>query len=157
MKTLALVTLFLSITTQAQALTIESAKTSVEIARVVEIKNLVSKPNLQVNIVVQDHGGSTDMSPTQTVYFTLYSKGEMFSTDAAFKIADIFSLKSARRVSGGIYEIVAVTYNDNGLNDTTFTINAQKAVTEIQRVDCGGDFDCDASNNFKTSIEVSQK
>jgi hypothetical protein len=131
----------------------------VEIARVVELKRLVDKPGIQVNIAVQDLGGSTDVSPTQSVYFTLYSKGEMFSTDAAFKIADVLSLKSARRISGGVYEVVAFTYDsdahgDYAMRDRVFTIDARKAITEIKAVNCGGDFDCAASTNFKSTIEV---
>ncbi|QDK38365.1 hypothetical protein [Bdellovibrio sp. NC01] len=129
------------------------------IARVVQLFNLVNKPQLVANIVVRDSGGSTDLSPTQQAFFTLYVKGEMFSTDAAFDLGPVFAVKSAKRIDGGIYETVVerYDYDANKFHDVTLRIDAVKAIRAIQAVDCGGDFDCPASNNFETSISVTEK
>ncbi len=103
MKLFSLLALSLiSATAMATEIRSSDANAQVNIARLVKLVNLVSKPNIQVNIAVQDLGGSTDVSPTQKVFLTLYSKGEMFSTDAAFELADVISFESARRVEGGI-------------------------------------------------------
>lgn len=152
-KALALLALVTATSISTQAATINSENVTVSVARVVKVIPLVERSGLQVSVVVQDLGGSTDVSPTQTVYLTLYAKGEMFDTDATFKIADVLSLVSAKRVSGGIYEIKAMTY-DNDMAETTYTIDATKAVIAIRTVDCGEDFDCEASSKFATTVEV---
>lgn len=151
-----LTALALAFAIPAQAALVKSEPAQVSIARVTQIVPLVQKPGIQVSVTVQDLGGSTDVSPTMTVYLTLYSKGEMFSTEAAFKIADVLSLKSAKRISGGIYQVVALTYDggSNGLQETTYTIDAIKAVNAIEGVNCGGDFNCDASSKFASEIDV---
>ncbi len=152
-KLLVLFSLATAISMSTQAATVNSEDVTVSVARVVKVVPLVQKNGLQVSVVVQDLGGSTDVSPTQTVYLTLYAKGEMFSTDATFKIANVLSLISAKRVSGGVYEIKAMTY-ETDMAETTYTIDATKAVTEIKAVDCDGDFDCEASQKFTTTVQV---
>lgn len=142
----------LSVPVMAKEIRSDDANAQVNIARVVKLVNLVDKPHIQVNIAVQDLGGSTDVSPTQKVFLTLYSKGEMFSTDAAFEIANALSFASARRIEGGIYEVKVMEYNEN-IETVTYRIDARKAVMEIQKVQCE-DFDCDASENFATTISV---
>jgi hypothetical protein len=158
MKKLALALMVSLIPLAAQAEEIRSTETNVNIARVVQVINLVTTPEIQVNVAVQDHGGSTDMSPTQAVYLTLYAKGEMFSTDAAFEIANVFSVKGAKRIKGGIYEITVLGWEDQqGLVDVTYVVDARKAIVDMKNVDCGGDFDCDASEKFSSTISVVRK
>jgi hypothetical protein len=124
------------------------------LARVVQLVTLVAKPDLRVAVAVKDLGGSTDVSPTQRAFFTLYSKGEMFSTDAAFDLGPVFSVKSARRVSGGKYEVSVVAPDENGMPvPATWKIDAIAAITKLREVRCD-DFDCDASRNFSASIDV---
>lgn len=134
-------------------------KAETNIARVVQLFNLVNKPQLIANVVVRDIGGSTDLSPTQEAFFTLYVKGEMFSTDAAFDLGPVFSVKSAKRIDGGIYETVVERYDyeKNQFRDVTLRIDAVTAIHAIKAVDCAGDFDCPASDNFETSISVTEK
>ena len=148
--------LTLAFTVSAQAETVKSAEASVSIARVVKVIELVNKPGLQVSVAVKDLGGSTDVSPTQEAYLTLYSKGEMYDVEATFLITNALEVKSAKRVSGGIYEVVVSVYEDT-IKDVTYTIDARKAVTDIQAVNCGGDFGCTASNEFKATVEVTAK
>jgi hypothetical protein len=161
--TLSIVTLisFSALASFAGTITVTSEDKTVNVARVVQVVTLVNKPSIMVNVSVVDNGGSTDLSPTQEVYLNLYSKGEMFSTDAAFKIADVLSVKSARRVSGGIYEVVVnglfVAGQQTELSDVTLIVDAKNAVTAIQKVQCGDEFDCDASTNFTSTVEVQTK
>lgn len=133
------------------------AESQVEISRVVNVVKLVEKPGLQVNIVVEDLGGSTDVSPTQVLYFTLYSKGEMFSTDATFKLGHIYELKSAKRLSGGVYELKYLGPDDHTTmpTDKKLIIDAQDAIMDLKEVDCS-DFDCEASSKFKATIKVKE-
>ena len=155
--TFALSALF-AFTSAAYAVNVVSQEVSATVGSIVQVTPLVQKHGLQVFASVIDHGGSTDLSPTQTVYLSVYAKGEMYDTSATFKIADVLSVKSIRRVSGGIYEVVAVNYEaPAGIVDTTYTIDARIAVTAIQAIDCGGEFGCEASDKFQTGVEVTSK
>ena len=117
----------------------------------------MEKEGLKVSVAVEDKGGSTDVSPTQAVYLTVYAKGEMFSSDATFKIDDVYSFESAQRVSGGVYQVVATGFDDNyAMVKKIYTIDAKKAVTDIQAVNCS-DFDCAASENFSSVVDVQVK
>lgn len=135
----------------AAAKTVKSGDAEVRVARVVKLIELVDKPHIKVNLVVQDTGGTTDVSPTQRLYFTLYAKGEMYSTDASFDLGPVFGVKSAKRKSGGVYQ---VTLHD-GLTPKTRTleIDAREAIVAMKKVRCD-DFDCAASKNFSAKIEV---
>lgn len=153
-------TLVFALSVSASALTVKSTKSMVSPARVTQVIPLVQKENgLQVSILIEDLGGSTDVSPTLRTWLTIYKKGEMFSTDAAFKIADLIQFQSATRLAGGVYEIrgVSIGLPDASISEKVITIDARKAVTELQNVTCNDEFDCDASTNFKSSVEVSVK
>lgn len=157
MKKLALALMVSLLPLAAQAEEIRSSDTSVNIARVTQVINLASTPEIQVNVAVQDLGGSTDVSPTQTIYLTLYTKGEMFSTDATFEITTAFAFQGAKRIKGGLYEITVLGWNDErGLVDVTYVVDARKAIVEIKNVRCE-EFDCDASENFSSTISVVRK
>jgi hypothetical protein len=152
---LALLTVILPVT--AQAAEIRSTNKQAKVARIVLVENLTKSPeDVAVNLVVEDLGGSTDMSPSQNVYLTIYRKGEMFSTDAAFLLMHAFSLTAVDRVSEGVYLITATIMDDEGhyVENAKFRIDARKALADIKKVDCGGDFDCDASEKFTTKISL---
>lgn len=136
------------------AATLISKKEKVSVARVVKVMNLVSKPGLLVSVAVQDLGGSTDVAPTQTAYLTLYSKGEMFSTEATFNLGSFLEVKSARRLAAGVYEVTAT--DASTLKDVKLMLDAKNATYAIQRVACE-DFDCEASRDFSTTIEMTVK
>ena len=162
MKTLTLILLAALLPQAALAGIVRSEKREVNVARVAELHRLSSAPdNVKVQVVVEDLGGSTDVSPTQTVYFTLYTKGEMFSTDAAFEIANVLAFKSAKRVKKGVYEVTVVDIDEEGRFDfekgSTYRIDARKAISAMETVDCGGDFDCSDSENFAAEISVTRK
>lgn len=132
--------------------------TAVEVSRIVELVKMVSRPDIQVNVTVRDLGGSTDVSPTQELFFTLYSKGEMFSSDASFNLGAIYDFKSARKLSNGIYEIFigGIDYETSMPKNKLLIIDAKKAITDILNVKCA-DFDCPASDEFETTILVTEK
>ncbi len=142
----------LCVTTLSQAALIKNSRTdSVSPARVVNVIKLVDKYDIKVNVLVEDHGGSTDMSPTQTAYFTLYAKGEMFSTDATFNLGRVFSVEEAKRISSGVYQIKITNAE---YKQVVLTVDAAAAIVAIKNLDCGGDSDCEASKNFKATINV---
>lgn len=64
-------------------------KVQVHVARVVKLLNFPKESGVVINIAVVDTGGSTDVSASKDIYFTLYKRGEMFSTDASFSWAVI--------------------------------------------------------------------
>lgn len=144
--------------TALKAEQISSSKNSVNVARVVKVVNLVKKEDIMVSFAVVDNGGSTDVSPTQELYFNIYSKGEMYSTDASFNLGYIYSFIKATRISGGIYEveIEGVNINTSMPEIQTLVIDAQKAIVSLKNVQCD-DFDCEISTNFKSTIEVNKK
>lgn len=153
---LGLMVCLMSLTAQAEE--IRNNDNIVSIARITQVINLVTTPEIQVNVAVQDLGGSTDMSPTETVFLTLYAKGEMFSTDAAFEIGTFFGLKGAKRIQGGIYEVTVQDYVEReGLVDVTYVVDARKAILAMKNVSCDGEFDCDASEKFSSTISVVRK
>lgn len=155
MKTLIIALALTLFTLSAQAKEISSKDTSVNIARVVNVISLETGSDVQANIAVEDTGGSTDVSPTQVIYLTLYLKGEMFSTDATFKLADIYALKNVTNLSDGVYELTIV--NAPRLEEITYTVDARRALSEISKVSCGDEFDCDASESFQTKITMVRK
>lgn len=158
MKSLAIAALMLLSSTALMAGQIKSSKNQVNVGRIAEMVKLVNKDDIKVNLVVVDNGGSTDVSPTQELYFNLYTKGEMFSTDASFNLGYIYSFKKASRISGGVYEVVIEGPNDETSMPElqTLVIDAQKAIVSIKKVECE-DFHCDASTNFESTIEVNRK
>lgn len=139
----------------SEVTSLDKKSSRVNAARVVELVKLVDKSDIKVNLVVHDMGGSTDVSPTQELFFTLYVKGEMFSTDATFPLGAVFAFQSATRLSGGIYEVKVsgVDVETSMPVDKVLKIDAQKAILAIKKVKCE-DFDCPASENFESHIDV---
>ena len=158
MKTALLALMLASLPFTAQAEEIRSADTQVNVGRVVDLVRLTDKSDVQVSVVVVDLGGSTDVSPTQAVYLTIYKKGEMFSTDASFLLGHVLSFDGAKRVKGGIYEVKMAGWKDGeGVEEATYVIDARKAIVALKGVECGDDFDCDASENFSSTISMVRK
>lgn len=159
MKSVLTLVLALGLSVVSNAATIKSTDVKLEASRVTHLVTLVNKPGIMVNVLVEDLGGSTDVSDTQNAYLTIYSKGEMASVDATFDLGRIFQFTSARRISAGIYELKAVAFGlpDYHLAERTYVIDARKATADIQKVDCGSEFDCDAAEKFKSSITMTEK
>lgn len=128
------------------------------VSRIAEVIKLETTEEIKVNLAVHDLGGSTDVSPTQELFLTLYSKGEMYDTEAAFNLGPVYSFKSARKLSTGLYEIkVSGVDRETSMPvNKTLLIDAQKAIVQMKNVSCE-DFDCPASTNFKSVIQLSTK
>ncbi len=129
----------------------ENAK--INIARIIKVINLLDKEqhSLIVNIVVEDLGGASDVSLTQVIYLTMYSKGELYSVDVTFKITTGYSFVSAKRFKPGIYEVVVL---DEGLKNKKFVIDAKKVSNDIQNIKGCDDPTCKAVINFSGLITV---
>jgi len=158
MKLLAYALMIALLPLAAHAHEVKSEKVNVSLARVVELHQ-VSEPKAatQVSVVVHDLGGSTDLSPTQAIYLTVYNKGEMFSTDATFLIDNVFGFEGARRRSDGRLEVKALgSRGEKYLVPVTYLIDARGAVKAIEAITCE-DFDCEASENFSASISVHKR
>ena len=149
---------FLSLPTYSKTLSSTRTDTKIEASRVVELIKLVNKEDIKVSLVVQDNGGSTDVSPTQKLFFTIYSKGEMTNTDATFDLGYIYELLAAKRVSGGIYEVEVSAPNEESSmpENQTLVIDAQKAIIALKAVYCE-EYACPASTEFESTIEVEKK
>ena len=125
----------------------------VHVARVQKFVPLEKEKAIKVSVVMIDTGGSTDVSPTYKLYFTLYKRGEMFSTDASFYLGYFFGLKSARKISNGIYELTVDGVDKHyNIRTETYTIDARQAMRDMDMVDCKDEFDCEASTYFRTRI-----
>ena len=130
----------------------------VHVARVQKFIPLEKVGAIKVSVVMIDTGGSTDVSPTHKLYFTLYKRGEMFSTDASFYLGYFFGLKSARKISNGIYELTVDGVDKHyNIKTETYTIDARQAMRAMDMVDCKDEFDCDASTYFRTRIAFYKK
>lgn len=62
--------------------------------------------DLLVNAIVVDNGPSTDVSPPQSIYLTIYNSIEETGTGSSIHhIDDIYEFGTASRIGPGIYEV----------------------------------------------------
>jgi len=137
MKT-TLVLILLSLSSMAHSLEINSKKVNVNAARIVERIVLVDKPEkaLHVQVIQEFLGGSTDLSNTGRVVFSISQLGEMSEATASFVISPSMSLISAKRISGGVYQVTYMDAREAGKVpfrslEVTKTIDATKAVNDV--------------------------
>ncbi len=74
---------------------LSSEEAQIEMARaqnVFTLKKPDEKNNTRINLLVIDNGGSTDVSPTISLYLTFWKDGEMGDATSSFLIAPSFSL-----------------------------------------------------------------
>lgn len=140
---------------------IRSSSAEVPITRVTQLINMVDRDGLTINIAIQDLGGSTDVSPTQKLFLTLYLKGELFNVDAAFELGDYFRFLSAKRTAPGLYEIRAITTESHpkfgALPLAILQVDARQATVDIRAVRCSDDDeDCPAADRFQSAITVTK-
>lgn len=143
-----------------QAKTIKSQDKNIPVSSVSQViqlakveRNSVTKT---VSVIVTDHGKSTDVSPTASIYLAFTAFAEMGNISTSFLIDDVLSFTSATRKAAGVYEIKATIYRDQaGIQDVTYTIDTTQAFIdeENKRKACGDDF-CDGE--LDTTIEVKE-
>lgn len=124
----------------AQAKTVVAEKIQISPSSVDQVVRLVDKnepgsSHKKLSIVVADNGMSTDVSPRYRVYMAYASLAEMGNLSADFLIsAEVMKFISAKRISGGIYEVVVTEFNDNGFQDVTYKINATKMFSDEKKM-----------------------
>lgn len=161
MKTMILTTFVMLTTTIAQASSIKSEELTIRPSSVDKVVRLVDKPDpgsshKKLSIISSDNGLSTDMSPRYTIYLGYQSAAEMGNINANFELSKAYSLESAKRIAGGVYEVVTTEYRDEqGFVKVTQRVDATKMFSDEKaaREACGDDF-CDLE--LKTSIEVKE-
>jgi len=162
MKRLFITSLALIISTSALAKEVLSTDVSIAPSDVEKVVRLVDKndpgtSHKKLQIVLQDLGMSTDVSPRYLVYLGYAGLAEMGNLTANFLISDqAYEFISATRKSAGLYEVKTLEYRgEHGMFEVTYTINAAKLFTDEKelRKKCEIDF-CDV--NFKTSVEVTE-
>lgn len=140
---------------------VRSSIADVPISRILRTIPMVQRDGLTVNVAVRDLGGSTDMTPTEQVYLTLYLKGEMFNIDAAFDLGAYQSVESAARLEAGIYEIQVVEFvqQQDFAERTTVTlrVDARQTTVDIRAVSCGDELDCNAARTFRSAVVVTKR
>jgi hypothetical protein len=110
-------------------------------ARVSQIFNIVNKKfgknsdiDLQIRVIVESTGGSTDVSPRKQVYFGIYSENEMSDAIANYSLGRAYEVQSVKRLDGGLYEITGKFADFNKVSK--IVINAVKAVKELESLSC---------------------
>lgn len=162
MKKMILTTIVLLAATVSQAASVKSEKLQVSPSSIDQSIRLVDKnepgsSQKKLSIITTDNGMSTDVSPRYKIYLGYRSNAEMGNISADFLISEgVQTLDSAKRISGGIYEVKATVYDGGvGMKKVTLRIDATKMFSDenAARKACGEDF-CDIEQ-LDTSIEVS--
>lgn len=127
-------------------------------ARVSQLFNVVSKTfgknnhiDLQIRVIVESTGGSTDVSPRKQIYFGIYSENEMSDAIANYSLGYAYEVKSVKRLDGGLYEITGKFSEFN--KESKIVINAVKAVNELENLSCEEFSAC----TLKSDITISKK
>jgi hypothetical protein len=147
----------------ANATTVNSSVVSVAPSTITSVFKLVESapqtvPAKKVQVVVTDHGLSTDLSPRYSAILSFSSFAEMGNITADFEITNhLFNGVSAKRLKPGIYEVSGVEYGGETATfaNVAYTIDARQMFSDeiSMRKFCGGDF-CDGL--LKTKVEVSK-
>lgn len=143
------------------AQTIASTKEVVAPSDISRLIRLVEKTDERgtektVQIVVQDLGMSTDVSPRYMVYLGYSSFQEMGNVKVNFKINEnALQFLGARRIAAGIYQIKVVEYRETGFFDVTQEVDARQIFADEKklRASCGSDF-CDG--DLKSTVKISE-
>ena len=80
----------------------------------------------------------------------------MFSTQATFNLGAFLVIRSAKRLDAGKYEIKGQdVYQPTKVR--TYIVDARQAIDDMLAVDCAGEFDCERSSKFKSTIVVKER
>jgi len=130
-----------------------------EISAVIPLVNKVDDTGLQkrLQIVVQDQGMSTDVSPRYKVFLSYASLAEMGNLTADFELsANVFEFLSATRTAPGLYTIKFKELRNGKMLEVTQEVNAlQLFIKEKEtRTNCGDNF-CDLTIKSKILVQES--
>lgn len=136
----------------------KSLELGVAPARISQTFNVVNKKfgknnntDLQIRVIVESTGGSTDVSPTKQIYFGIYSENEMSDAIGNYSLGRAYSVRSVKRLDGGMYEITGKFADYN--KESKIVINAVKAVNELESLSCEEFNVC----TLKSDIVISNK
>ena len=141
MKTFLSIAAYLAVAT-AFASPIQSKNIKVNPARITDrvvLANVEGNNGVLVQIIAEQLGGTTDVSNTHRIILAISQIGEMTEKEVSFEIGKSMGLTSARRLSGGIYEL---KYQDADLENTWFdmlvtkNIDARDAVMLVKNAPC---------------------
>ncbi len=130
------------IAASAIASPIQSKNIKVNPARITDrvvLANVEGNNGVLVQIIAEQLGGSTDVSNTHRIILAISQIGEMTEKEASFEIGKSMGLTSARRLSGGVYQI---KYEDadsevtSSEMEVTKTIDARDAVNLVKNAPC---------------------
>ncbi len=124
------------------AATLQSKTITVNPARITDRVVLAStngNNGVLVQIIAEHLNGTTDVSNTHRIILAISQIGEMTEKETSFEIGKSMGLISAKRLSGGVYQ---VRYQDADLQNTWFdmeviqTIDARDAVMQVRDAFC---------------------
>lgn len=136
--------------------TIASSSVKVNPSRITDRTVLVEQKGndgLLVQVIAEKTNGSTDVSNTHRIVLAISQIGEEYEKEASFEIGRSMGLDSAKRVSGGVYQLA---YNDADALEmgssmaVTKTIDARTAVNLVKNGQCDSFEVC----VIKTSVKV---
>jgi hypothetical protein len=103
--------------------------------------------NLQVKVIVNSTGGTTDVSPQKQIFLGLYSENEMFDLVGTYNIGSAFSVTSISRLDGGIYKITGELLDLK--KPMSIIVDAVDAVNELKNMSCGEFEVCRTTKSIK--------
>ena len=107
---------------------IQSKNIKVNPARITDrmvLANVEGNNGVLVQIIAEQLGGSTDVSNTHRIILAISQIGEMTEKEVSFEIGKSMGLTSAKRLSGGIYELM---YQDADMENTWFDMNVTQNI-----------------------------
>ena len=147
----------------AASVTVENTPEAMaNVARVSQLFNLeaTAMTSAEVKVLVEDLGGSTDVSPSKKVYISFYSKGEMFDVVATFDIGVYFEVRSVSLDAPGIFKVEVVDWNEDqsGFVMKMLTVFAIQAFEDFAEATCiDPDEIIEGRCSPKTSVTVMDK
>ncbi|HEY8271775.1 MAG TPA: hypothetical protein VIG33_12865 [Pseudobdellovibrionaceae bacterium] len=139
---------------------IKSSKVQIAPSTISAVISLIPGVNdKKIQVVVADHGLSTDVSPRYTIYLGFAAFAERGNITADFKITEQpVEFLSATRKSAGHYTVKTREYTDGGMVEATYEIDATKVFADEhkERNRCASDF-CDLDLETSISIKRTEK
>jgi hypothetical protein len=116
----------------------------IDLAQVQQVITL-KKPNAQsatrVNLVIQDLGGSTDVSPTMGLYLSFWKDGEMGNVSAVFNLSQVFSLIDYHVLNNGDLVIEVKEYDGSkGMIKNIYQISYNGFLKKFEKAQINEDF-----------------
>lgn len=106
--------------------------------------------DITVRLISTDLGSHTDVAPNKNLYITFLDRGELNTTRTAFLLDTVIELKSAKRISAGVYEIAV---KDANLRDSKLVVDTTQVFVDNKKLKLEEGQD----SFFASSIKVTEK